>query len=82
LKKISVPEGVKTLGYATFMMCESLEEVTLPKSLEEIGDFVFSHCSSLATINYRGPEEDWQGISFSESAMPPTWYTMVYEYAG
>ena len=82
LKKVSVPEGVEKLGYATFMFCESLEEITLPKSLKEIGDSVFSHCGALLTINYRGPESDWWQIDMSESAMPPTWYTNVYDYAG
>ncbi len=82
LKKVSVPEGVEKLGYATFMFCESLEEITLPKSLKEIGDSVFSHCGALLTINYRGPESDWWQIDTSESAMPPTWYTNVYDYAG
>ncbi|MBQ1503356.1 MAG: leucine-rich repeat domain-containing protein [Clostridia bacterium] len=82
LKKVSVPEGVEKLGYATFMFCESLEEITLPKSLKEIGDSVFSHCGALLTINYRGPESDWWQIDTSESAMPPTRYTNVYDYAG
>ncbi|MBQ1502777.1 MAG: leucine-rich repeat domain-containing protein, partial [Clostridia bacterium] len=82
LKKVSVPEGLETLGFATFMFCESLEEVTLPKSLKEIGDYVFSHCGALLTINYRGAEADWGQITSSENAMPPTWYTTVYDYAG
>ena len=82
LKRVSVPEGLETLGYATFMFCENLEEVTLPKSLKQIGDYVFSHCDVLLTINYRGPEADWWQIEISESAMPPTWYTNVYDYAG
>ena len=82
LKKVSVPEGVEKLGYAAFMFCESLEEITLPKSLSEIGDDMFSHCGALMTINYRGSEADWWQITSSENAMPPTWYTTVYDYAG
>ncbi|MBR3423994.1 MAG: leucine-rich repeat domain-containing protein [Clostridia bacterium] len=82
LKKVSIPEGLKTLGYAAFMFCEALEEVTLPKTLEEIGDYAFAHCGALLTINYRGPEADWWQIVISDSAMPPTWYTVVYDYAG
>ena len=82
LKKVSIPEGLEKLGYAAFMFCESLEEITLPKTLSEIGDYVFSHCGALMTINYRGAEADWWQITSSENAMPPTWYTTVYDYAG
>ncbi|MBQ6263409.1 MAG: leucine-rich repeat domain-containing protein [Clostridia bacterium] len=82
LKKVSVPEGLETLGYATFMFCEALEEVVLPKTLEEIRDYAFAHCGALLTINYRGHDADWGQIGISEGAMPPTWYTIVYDYAG
>ena len=82
LKKLSVPEGVETLGWASFMFCEALEEITLPKSLKEIGNSAFSHCDSLTAINFRGSEAEWGKITFSESSMPSTWYTTVFDYAG
>ncbi len=82
LKKVSIPDGPETLGYAAFMFCEALEEITLPKTLTEIKDSVFSNCGALVTINFRGSEAEWGKITISDSAMPPTWYTTVYDYAG
>ncbi len=50
LKKIEIPEGIKTICGSAFENCSSLEEVILPSSLVEIGDNAFRGCSKLKNI--------------------------------
>ncbi|MCQ2333839.1 MAG: leucine-rich repeat domain-containing protein, partial [Paludibacteraceae bacterium] len=50
LTSITLPEGLTSLGRASFALCSSLASVTLPESLTTIGDNVFQGCSSLASI--------------------------------
>ena len=41
LRKVVLPEGLKSIGAYAFASCSSLESVSLPASLEEIGDYSF-----------------------------------------
>ena len=50
LTTYTVPEGVTTIGKATFYNCTSLASITIPESVTTIGDYAFADCSSLASI--------------------------------
>ena len=41
LKKLVMPEGLKTIGDSAFKFCDNLASVNLPESLESIGDSAF-----------------------------------------
>ncbi len=51
IQKISVEEGVTSLGSRLFRYCNILEEVSLPHSLRQIGQHCFAYCSNLASIH-------------------------------
>lgn len=47
-----IPEGVTSIGRATFQNCKGLKSVTIPSSVAYIGDSAFSNCTALTKINY------------------------------
>ena len=51
IQKISVEEGVTSLGSRLFRYCNILKEVSLPHSLRQIGQHCFAYCSNLASIH-------------------------------
>lgn len=50
LRKINLPDSVRSIGNKAFSSCKQLENLKLPSSLEIIGDEAFSGCSSLVSI--------------------------------
>ena len=40
------------------------DEVTIDNSVTEIGSYAFNGCDSLTTVNYKGTQEQWNGITF------------------
>lgn len=50
LVHVVVPEGVCSIGYDAFGLCEKLKSITLPQSLRSIERGVFWRCSSLSSI--------------------------------
>ncbi len=52
---LSLPDGVTSIGYDTFLGCSNLESISLPAGLSSIGDYAFYNCGSLASISL--PEE-------------------------
>ena len=50
LLNVVIPEGVRSIGYDAFGVCEKLRNVTLPQSLRSIERGVFWRCSSLGSI--------------------------------
>lgn len=47
LEKVTISEGITSIGQGTFSMCCSLTEVVIPESVISIDDRAFSHCTSL-----------------------------------
>ena len=51
LKKVTIPEGIKTIGYKAFSGCTGLESITLPDSLETIDDFALYDCTGITFLD-------------------------------
>ena len=49
--KVTVPEGITSIGDSAFWPCHNLTEVSIPSSVESIGKSAFSYCTSLREIN-------------------------------
>ena len=43
LKKVTIPEGIISIGYGAFSDCSNLNEVVLPSSLQTIGSYAFEN---------------------------------------
>ena len=43
---VDIPEGITSIGYASFASCHSLKEIKFPKSLTSIGNGSFYECSN------------------------------------
>ena len=54
IKKIILPEGVKTICNRAFGWLKSLSEVSIPESLETIESSAFSFCDKLLSVNLSG----------------------------
>ena len=50
ITKVTVGEGVVTIGMSAFTECRDLKQVVLPETLKPIENFAFSACSSLYEI--------------------------------
>ncbi len=50
LKRLILPEGVKTVEESAFGNCDMLEEVRLAEGLRVIGDYSFSNCYKLKSL--------------------------------
>ncbi len=47
---ITIPGGVKKIGYRAFGDCSGLTDITIPDSVKYIEDGVFSGCTGLTGI--------------------------------
>ena len=50
IKKITIPEGVVSIGDYAFSNCNYLTTVNLPSTLTEIGEYAFQNCESIKNI--------------------------------
>jgi hypothetical protein len=50
IKKIIIPEGVKSLGDDCFNRCSKLESIVIPEGVKSLGNDCFSCCSELRSI--------------------------------
>ena len=47
---VTIPAGVKTIGYNAFYECNGFTEVTIPEGVTEIGLQAFYYCRKLTTV--------------------------------
>ena len=50
LRTVTFAEGLRHIGFASFMECDALETITLPATLETLDAQAFFNCSSLTSI--------------------------------
>ena len=48
--RITLPDGLRSIGPYTFLGCSGLHEIVLPETLEVIGEKAFAGCSCLNSI--------------------------------
>ena len=51
VRRITLPEGLKTISTSAFIRCRNLVEIHLPDSLETIESWAFNGCSSLEDLD-------------------------------
>ena len=56
LKRIILPDNIKSIGSSAFLYAGLLEEINLPKGLRELGHYTFSDCTSLKTSPLQVPD--------------------------
>ena len=64
IQKITVTDGVTTIGTGAFYVCLHVKDISIPASVTGIGD-AFSSCSELADVYYGGTNGQWCQISFN-----------------
>ena len=48
--KVTIPDGVTSIGRSAFIDCRGLTSVTIPNSVKEIRDWAFAGCSGLTSV--------------------------------
>lgn len=51
LKQVALPDGMVSIGIASFMHCTSLSNIKLPSKLQEIHSLAFSECYALKYVS-------------------------------
>lgn len=69
LEKITLPEGLTTLGAMAFRGCTALQSITFPDSLTSLGESCFRECSSLETVTYGTGLTSTGSYAFYESGV-------------
>ena len=65
LKRINLPDSLKTIESCTFADCKNLTEINIPNGVETIGGAAFSDCSSLTTVVIPQSVKEIGGYAFS-----------------
>ena len=66
LKKVVLPEGLKSIGRSAFEECYSLESVSLPEGLKSIGGSAFGGCDGLESVSLPASLEEIGAYCFSK----------------
>lgn len=69
IKKLVIPESVKSLGNKMCYGAKNLEEVVLPNNITVIPDYAFENCSSLTNINIPTSLVQIRANAFSQTAL-------------
>ena len=62
LTSVTIGDNVTEIGDWAFYNCSNLTSVTIGNKVTSIGDSAFFDCKKLTTVNYKGTEEQWNGI--------------------
>ncbi len=65
LKKVTLPDGIETIGMEAFLNCASLSEINIPDSVTGIGSRAFYGCRSLPPLTIGKRLQHISGNTFS-----------------
>ncbi len=82
LKKVTVPEGIGTIGSYAFDGCTNLERITLPEGLANVGIYLFAECEKLDGVTlpstlHELPRGTFYGCSSLTSIVIPNGVTVI-----
>jgi hypothetical protein len=61
LKKVTIPNSVKSIGFRAFCLCANLENINIPESVTDMGNRIFDQCKSLKNITFPHAAKDPSG---------------------
>lgn len=81
--KVTLPNGVESMGVAAFLICFELKELVIGTGLKTIEVDTFEKVHEDLTIYFRGSEADWAAVDIAERGndLLET-CKMVYDYKG
>ena len=50
MKKVTLPQGLESIGKEAFYYCEFLEDINIPDTVTQIGDMAFGFCGAIEDI--------------------------------
>ena len=62
LKKVILPDTIKTISEGTFENCKYLESISFPDGLSKIEDYAFKECKSILSVNIPANISLGQGV--------------------
>ena len=76
LKKVTIPDGVKTIAPFAFAYCPRLSDITIGKNVERIGQYAFSQTA------YYENEENWENgeVLYVDNALVDARYVLAGNY--
>ncbi|HAQ63345.1 MAG TPA: hypothetical protein DCR23_02675, partial [Ruminococcaceae bacterium] len=66
ITKVTVSDGIKTIGYGTFLNCTGLQEVVLPDTATSIGTYAFKGCTGLTSVTIPSSVKSINANSFAD----------------
>ena len=66
LKKLEIPDTIKTIGSFAFYGCDNVETIVIPDSVTSIGKYAFSFSGTPDNIFYNGSDASWNSISIGD----------------
>lgn len=86
MANITIPDTIRTIGRAAFMLCTMITELKIPEKVTEISDYTFYYCVSLRNIEFPegltsiGQSAFYSAMSLSEVTIPKG-VTTIGDYA-
>lgn len=69
IKKVTIEDGITTIGNRVFQGCTNLSNISIPNTVLEFGSYAFSNCSSLKTISIPDSVTKFGGYVFMRTAL-------------
>lgn len=66
ITKVTVSDGIKTIGYGAFLNCTGLQEVVLPDTATSIGTYAFKGCTGLTSVTIPSSVKSINANSFAD----------------
>ena len=66
ITKVTVSDGIKTIGYGAFLNCTGLQEVVLPDTVTSIGTYAFKGCTGLTSVTIPSSVKSINANSFAD----------------